>query len=280
MKNFTTINLKRLNSQQSMEFITDFLKAAGENEKVAAKFTNPISSLQSANEELNRQIQMVGKSYLTVDVWEAKANLSKAYSALYNTVRAMSIYPPSDAAALSLRRLLILLQTYGVDSDIETTTLKNMTANVIEDLSSDAYSGDVKTSGVEMLVKSLMHVHDVFSAKLLERTGKAILKGERHLKESRVKAEKSYRDLIGLINASVTMEATTDYDAFIDSWNLVVQYYKQTVIAANKRAKTISKNKKQEEAPDATTEVTDIVTDEAGEGASEDESETLDTQAV
>ncbi|MBQ8099199.1 MAG: hypothetical protein IJ244_06715 [Bacteroidaceae bacterium] len=272
MKSIESINFSELHSPQVMQFIMDALTAAQADEKVSVKLETEISTMQKANEELDVQIKLVKTSDLTVEIKETKKQLGKIYSAMYNIVKSMNISAPSDAMSKSAYKLMLLLKSYGIRPSMEKMDLLNFIHNLTEDLSSDEYVSDVKALNLDLWVKALMHQHDELEKVTKKRTAAKPQRGTYHIWESRQKAITAYREFAAQVNALARVEKTTDYDAFIDAQNQRVMFYKQSVIASNKRA---------DGKADSTTDTSDTTPGNAAEPTVQDDQqvETPDTTA-
>ena len=240
------INFRLLRTAQSLQLLMDSCKLAKEDEKVSVKFAKQLSILSAAVDAFDVQLKIVKASEHTDAIADQKKKLGKSYSVLYNQVRSMNILTPTQEMADSVHRLKLLLGTYDIKRDMDTTELLNLTYNVTEDLSSEAYVSDVKALGLEVWVKLLMHEHDELEKLLGKRTVGIRPEGKSHLTASRYDAEAAYRELVGQVNVVSAMDDSTDYAAFIYGLNQRITYNKQTVIAGNKRVKTIAMKREEE----------------------------------
>ena len=239
------INFRYLRSSQSLDYLMDCKKLTQNDEKVSEKFATLVTALGVAVDEFDQQLKNLKANALTKQVKAARQQMSKAFSVLSNLVTDMKIYSPSEAAAQSTHRLQLLFGEYQIKPRMEQVELYDLIYNLCDDLSSDAYVTDVKSLGLEMWVKALLHELDVFKTLLSQRTASQPAKGERHLSTSRTKAEKALRDLRDRMNAALSYESLTDCNTFVDSMNKLTQFYKQTVIASNKRSDTMEQNRQQ-----------------------------------
>ena len=260
------LSLSLLTSTQCSKFINEVTALAQADEKVATLQKTLVDALSEANAELNDQIKIMRFDQLTADV-EAQDKLrDKCFSSFTGLIRATKHYAPTEAMGLSSKRLNNLLKNYEVKPRMEWVEESKLIIELIDDLSSDEYSGDVKTLGLETWLKSLMHENDEFDRIRLKRQAEAVPTGGRHLKESRRAAETAYRDLVAQVNAHLLIADTADYDALTAQLNRTIESYKQ-VIAENKRSKTIARKKKDNPdlTPDPTPEPTPDPTPEPDE---------------
>ena len=156
------LNLRQLTSGQSLEFLTNSVSKAQNDEKVSAKFAAHLTSLQTAVEDFDVQYRKVKASDLTKDVESAKSRLRKCYRALALSIASANTYSSTDAAAKSAQRLQMVLNVYKIDAKMNQLDMLNDINNLIDDFSSDSYSSDVKAAGAESPVKALMHEVGVF----------------------------------------------------------------------------------------------------------------------
>lgn len=264
MNQVKTVNFKTMTSTQSQELIKYCVEQAQNDEKVSAKFADTLDGLQLLSGELDGQVKNGRASALTVDVRNAKLRLGYCYRCLELFVKARNIYSSTDAMKKSAHSLDLILKKHGIRRKMNQVDLHDLVYNLVDELSQDANAADVKAIGAEMPVKELMHENDEFSKALHNRTAKKPEAGSFHLNESRHKAEVAYRDFINKLNVVASMEKSTNYDAFIQLMNKEITFYKQNVISANKRAKTLAEKnliEKPQEAPvSETTEAESDVT--------------------
>ena len=241
-----TLNLSKLNSSQSLEHLMDTVSKALNDEKVSAKLTSGLSIMQAATDEFDVQYRQLIASHLTKEVEEARIRFRNCYRAMRDIFNAAVTYSATDAAGKSAHKIHLLMETYSINPRMNQTELTNQVYNLLNDLSSDQYAADVKAVNAEMAVKALLHEYEVFKALIQKRTQGRPGKGSYHLDESRERAEKAYRTFINQVNVVAELDQTADFNAFIESMNKDIQYYRQTVIASNKRARTIAKKQKED----------------------------------
>ncbi|MBQ8098658.1 MAG: hypothetical protein IJ244_03965 [Bacteroidaceae bacterium] len=241
-KKVNHLSLTQLSSPQSLQFLMECKALVLNDEKVSTKVATELAVFQTAVDEFDDQLKLMQAYPLTKGLASAKKQMGKSFTALNGIVRAMNIHAPSEAMALSAHKLQLLIKTYQIDVTMNQMALLNLIYNLTTDLSSDSFIADVKLLGLELWVKSLIHEKESFEKLLNDRNATIRLKGTGHLVASRQKAEKAYIEMVEKLNALLITESTTDYDSFVDSLNLKIQYQKQIVIAQNKRAKTLAQN--------------------------------------
>lgn len=241
-----SINVKKFTTAQSQQFLMNSYGHMTASEKLSEKFAADISAFQIANEEFDDQLKKLRVNLKTKDVVAAKKRVGKAYSVVHNMIRCLNIISPTDALAKSAYKMKLLIDNYQIKPKMDMSSLSDLIYNLTTDLSSDEYSADVKALGLDTWVKSLIHENDEYLKVMKNRTQEMLPKGTRHLWASRKKAEEAYRQVIQHLNAVLLVQDTTDYDSFVSTQNLEIQFQKQSVIGQNKRVKTLEEKQDKE----------------------------------
>ena len=220
--------LDRLHSEEHFTFHMEIAELLGKTdaETIHAADLKPKHAARLAT--LDTALQRIVKSPRTEEIQRADKERDDAYRALkgFNKVMLLSDNAQIRAAAA---RVQIVIDTYksvlGMNYEEETGTIYNL----VQDLKSEKYAGDVTLVGLTQYVNKLESRNNNFKSLLnLRDEETAAATGSAHIavKDARASIDKIYIRLRGRVNSYVDDEtANPALDAFIAQFNVIAKRF-------------------------------------------------------
>lgn len=232
------IDFSRMPTAASYQFIYDQERRMVVSEKVYQVMEAPLLTLHKAVAAFDKELKRSAKDLLTDKIRPADTNMDHAYTGLKEVVRAMTLYPPTDAMREAVTRAWQKFKDYGIDVTMDMNAEMGLMANLLHDLRTAPLKDDMQTLGLTQWVTTLYNCYNTLHDLVIQRTNEQATVNPRQLTQTRLEAEAQYRNVIRLLNAHILLEGDTDYKDCVAQLNAEVAHYNQTVIARRKGKKS------------------------------------------
>ena len=185
----------------------------------------------SAYEAFDEAYAQTRKWAQTEDIETLDTSRDQALSAFNAALKSMQSSPIA-AKQQAAKLLMNIREKYSLNPSDEymkeTTAIQQMVQEMEDDVQSDQA---LTATGLIDWFQDLKQKNQAFLQKMNERTAAQAGQQKGIVREKRLLAEASYRDLVKLINAAAIMEipADLDYSIVIDRLNAEIDHYKNII---------------------------------------------------
>ena len=213
----------------------------------ALGFFNQIGQLISANAALQSALSTVWTAYIaayeafdeafaqtrkwaqTADIEALDKERDQALSAFNAALKSM-LSSPNAAKQQAARHLMFVREKYTLNPSDEYMKETTAIAQMIQEMEDDVQASQALTAtGLIDWFQDLKQKNAAFLAKMNERTAEQAGQQKGIVREKRLLAEATYKNVVRLINAAAIMEMPEglDWNSPIDRLNAEVEHYRQ-----------------------------------------------------
>lgn len=251
MKKIATLSLTNLHVEECFGYLklvsaeTGLLKQ--EDRPVINALPTPASldsmvdTFNASVEEFDDALKESSTTPATTAASAADNQRDASYRGLFAYTKAMEAYPVEATAAMATE-VKKLIDKYGNPTELPQTEESGILHNLLQDLK--ALPDEKRTAlALDPWINDLENKELNFLSTVQTRTEEQAIRLVGIVKQSRLAAEKNYREMVELINALVMINGDADYATFIDHVNVLISNQK-TVL---KTRKTVNAKKRPEE---------------------------------
>lgn len=203
-------------------------------------------ALIAAAKEENDLLEAAKSNVTTKALTETDQVRDACWNGARMFVDAMLAYPGAEEQAAA-QRIKDIMDKYGDPRTMPYLQENGALENLIQDLETEKATADLKLIYASHWLTKLKEYNTEFIRLFNERNNAESAKENGAIKKARTKTDKAYRELVQVVNALVRIDGESEYVAFIDAMNKLVEY-ERTVLA---RRKTIAAAKRAGEDTDA-----------------------------
>jgi len=200
------------------------LKSGAAALKIAPQF----NQWQSLYAQEDIALKKIVKSAFTEEIQDADKERDKLFRALAGTCKAALNHFDADVRAAA-KRLKIVFDTYG---DVAKKAFNEETSalyNLLADLKSSVYAGDVATVGLTPWLTPLEESNNAVRNLAAARGDESAARTDLVLQEVRTQIDELYNTIIEILNARTILDPNALLTDFIHRWNVDVQKYEDAV---------------------------------------------------
>jgi len=185
---------------------------------LAPKYAAQLSTLDDA-------LKVIVKSPITEELLDADKARDETYRGLAALVKAMSC-DTDPAARAAAHRVQIVLDTYGNVAVKNYEEETGAVYNLVQDLKSAKYAGDVAAAGLTVWVDRLARLNNAFTTLLTSRDNETAARSHIVVKDARRDIDNTYRKIAFRVNSHVGGEVgAAEISAFVTKMNIIIKRF-------------------------------------------------------
>jgi hypothetical protein len=244
IKSIKVTNLQNKEHFQFMFEVNDVIKMHTP-ESVDIKELHTVFEQQLLLE--SEAFKVIPKNALTKQVTEADIRRDLAFSGLRTQIKSLQTHFNSEVKE-SAYRLWVLINGYG---NLTFKSYDKKTAgiyNLLQDLTSNKYKGDVEKTGLISWIPELDDANQAFEALIQKRDEdqsekSAVIK----MRDARLQINEAYNQIVNRINAGIEYNGPSKYEAFVLDLNTRIDRYNLNL--AQRHGRIAAKKKKDDHTP-------------------------------
>ena len=226
-----TLLLFKLRNAEHFQFMTEFANLVKQFGLELMHIKKLFASFAELLRQEDKSLVILQKSEFTEKMSEVDSMRDGVFRGLVDTVNASLNHFNSDVVEAG-KRLKIVLDTYGNLSKKPNDEQTSGIFNLIQDLEGK-FSLDIQKIGATAWVAELKKRNNEYNELVRSRDAESSLKPEAKMKDIRVNIDRSYRDIISVIESleKITEDATEleTYQGFITALNPVIERYRNRI---------------------------------------------------